>query len=343
MRVIRTRLLRACAPLALCLPALGGVPPAAAQGASHGAQAPAIPAALACLSPPVAERGVPAYPEELLQAKVGGEVMVALRFDGPDSAPSVDFLEPRRELAFEQAVHAHVRKLRTPCLASGAPALRLTQTYAFLPHDGRKVTWSAPRDADEARQNQLTACTKHPGEDGFEYPSLALRDEEEGKVIVRMTFTGPDAAPTLELLMPAPHRRLTRDALEKAAGFRMPCHAGEPASVLRVFTYQLGGGQRRAVLRDMDLMAFLGSVRNVGDVPARFDLDMLGCPFDVRVAHLQPFARNRVGELGPPRAERRPLLEWLASLELRFPDRQLANAVYAERFTLNIPCGKIDL
>jgi len=339
----RPNIARAGRVLAVAALGLAAATVAASPVAAGGVQAAAMSQALGCLSPAPAERGVPEYPEELLQGRIGRELRVELRFDAPDAAPTVTFAEPRFEHAFEAAVQAHARRLRVPCMAAGAAPVRLTQTYAFLPHDGRKVTWTAPRDADEARQQTFSACTAHPGQEDFTYPTMALRDEEEGTVAVRMTFGAPDAAPSVELLMPAPDRRLTGDALDKAAGYRMPCHAGGPVSVVKSFDYRIVGSTRLPVLKDMDLLAFLRSVRNADDVPVRFDLDRMGCPFDVRVIHLQPFARNWVGELGATRAERAPLLDWLATLELSIPDKRLANAVYGKRFTLSIPCGKIDL
>jgi hypothetical protein len=74
--------------------------------------------------------------------------------------------------------------------------------------------------------------------------------------------------------------------------------------------------------------------------PVYFDTSKMGCPFDVRVSHMQPYLPNWVGEVDSANPERRAFLEWLASLQLRVTP---PHRILGDIFTVSVPCVIVDL
>lgn len=58
--------------------------------------------------------------------------------------------------------------------------------------------------------------------------------------------------------------------------------------------------------------------------------------------YTQPLRRNEVRQIGSFNAARRPLLEWLAGIELDMPSTTL-DSVYGDTAYFSIPCIKLDL
>ena len=298
-------------------------------------------AALACMTPAAAERGAPVYPPEELKRKDGGEVRVELVFDGPQAAPRLRVLDEHHVGAsFVRAVRDHVQRLRVPCMPAGAEPVRVQQTYVFRPDDGRNVVSLPPRSIESAQRAAQRDCVTRIAPPMVPaYPPAALRRDLQGNYLVRLRFASPTDPPEAEIVAGPPHSVLRRALEEFMPGYRLPCQTGEPTSVDLLFMFRIEGGAR-TVVNDMTLRQFVGLARSVP--PARFDFNAMGCPFDLRVTHFQPYKPHDIGQLGEARAERLDFIAWLSQVQLRLDDKT-ALAVLGSEFTVSVPCGTLDL
>jgi hypothetical protein len=296
--------------------------------------------ALLCLRHADGPDAQPAYPAHLYQENRGARVQVEMRFTRPDRAPELRVLLHEGEPEFLQAVEAHVRGLRVPCLGAGAAAAVLRREYDFTA-DQRQVHWSDGRDASADERERLWGCLVHTS--GFrapEYPLAARRAEIQGRVLARLEFHDPQQPPRVTL-----HRRRNAEPLESTirdwvAGYRLPCLVGQPLRSTFTFVFVLEG--EHYGFRDVNLRQFLGSTRGIEKQTLELDTTQMGCPFELRMQYRQPDMLNLVGEPGNPVPARRPLLRWLAEseLDLRGP---LLDAIYGDSFKLAVPCLKINL
>ncbi len=107
-----------------------------------------------------------------------------------------------------------------------------------------------------------------------------------------------------------------------------------------LFIYMLDDSER-TLLRDMTLREFLGAAAEFPK-PVYFDLNQMGCPFDLRVAYMQPHEKNVVEELETANPARQAFIDWLSSLKLRVSDNQLSQ-IFGQSFNVSVPCGSVDL
>lgn len=293
--------------------------------------------ALQCLTPSEAERTALAYPPDALKRKDGGVVRAEMRFDHPERAPEVKILnEPLSDL--EHAVRAHLHRYRVPCL-QGDQHATLTQEFRFNPSDGRQVVWTTPRDrGDAARDARLRCVTRSPKP---EYPYSALRDRHQGTVVVRATFADAQSAPQVQALDDTPDDALIDAALRAAQQMRMPCHSGAPEALNVYYHFVMDGGDR-VVVRDMPLITYLASVKDIRQAQVYFDFNEMKCPFDLRIKMWQPSADNSVGEVGGAVPERAFFLDWLSRQRLVLSAKQ-QNRLIGQDFNVAVPCGVLNL
>ena len=157
--------------------------------------------------------------------------------------------------------------------------------------------------------------------------------------IVRLRFASPTDPPEAQIVAGPPHGVLRRALEDFVTSYRLPCQTGEPMSLDVLFHFRIEGGER-AFVNDMTLRQFVGLARSVP--PARFDFNAMGCPFDLRVTHFQPYKPHGIGQLGEARAERLDFIAWLSQVQLRLDDKT-ALAVLGSEFTVSVPCGTLDL
>lgn len=282
------------------------------------------------------------YPPDMLERKDGGTISVELSFTRRDRGPAIKLLEDGIVLhGLEEAVRKHVAQFRVPCLAEGDPPVVLRQEYVFIPNDGRKVVSTAPRDvADEERTRKL-ACMRHV--DGDQRPEYPMQDRSagtQGNVLLRLRFDKPDAPPAATTLA-APKSRTLRNAVTGFVnGLRLPCLGDAPIDGQLLFTFVLQDDSR-LLLKDLTLPRLLAAAQ---DLPfgAYFDLNTMGCPFDLRWTYFRPYAPNTVGELESSVPARRAFLDWLSLITLKLPETS-RNTLIGQTIGVSVPCTIIDL
>ena len=290
----------------------------------------------------------PEYPRDLYDAKVGGWVRLELEFTGPETEPRIRSLDPLRTDATRWLVDAAERfakSYRHTCMKAGDPPVRVRQDFDFAPNDGRKVAWTVPQfsaDAPAGAREVLFNCVRQ-GEPGSKpyFPRLGgAARATSARVVVQLAFKQLHEPPEVMVLVPGSRVEFTESVLRHVREYRMTC--GTPPLVgIQSFTFN-GPDEQRVGLSDAPLPKFLAGTRNALHRPVFFDLDRMGCPFEVRMRYWQPYFRNAVGEIGTPHPERRAFLDWLAGLQLDL-NEPLASRVAGDELTISVPCGKIDL
>ena len=304
-------------------------------------------AALRCLMPEAAQRGVPAYPFDAWKRGHKGRVLVELSFTTADKRPAVKVLQSEgdenSERAFIDAVREHVATYRVPCLdeGSGLPA-RLQLEFVFRPGQG-EVLGFVPVEPGAERRQALMKCLVHSsGEKSPAYPLGALRAELQGRVLARLNFSAKDQPPAAQVLSRPSARPLAQAVESFVAGYRLPCFDGEEA-VDATFTFIFRfEGERAFGLKPLDLLTFMGSVRGIQKQALQFDTTTMACPFDVAFTYRQPSMNNWVGEYDSNIPARGPLLAWLANAHFDLPPRAL-DSVFGDNTVITVPCLKINL
>jgi hypothetical protein len=289
-----------------------------------------------CLTLPEGAKLV--YPPEAYERRDGGTVRIEMVFERSDAAPRVRVLDRDTFASLRDAVTEHVRRYRMPCLAAEHGPSTIRQDYVFVPNDGRKVVATAPVE-DAALQARRQECLKLPAQ-AASYSKAAVKDEEQGVVMLELRFDRIEQEPQVNVLAAPPGRWLRREVVEWAKDVRVRCADRLPERIVFTHIFKFEGSERD-VLNDMDLRTFLTHSSKY-DPGVYFDLTRMGCPFDVRVTYYRPHHRNSIGQLDRDVPERRPFLDWLANVELRL-DRVAANRVLGSDFTLHVPCTKVDL
>ena len=322
------------AGLALCLLA-GASAPALAQEVTLQPSA-----AVRCLTPVAERRGEPEYPFADYKLGKRGRVKVQMRFNTAAGSPEVTVLESDGGDAFVDAVKAHVREFRVPCMGADEAPVTLTQIYVFRP-DERKVHWSLPLDSDDDVRRGLLACVRHEsGDKAPDYPVAARRSETQGRVLALLRFDAADRPPTVQVMARPSASVLAREVEAWVKGYRMPCHAGSPVEALRTFFFRLGDDTYG--FKPLTLLSLLGSVRGIRQQTVQFDFTTMACPFVLKFDYRRPYLPNAVGEVGTSEPARRALLDWLAGVELDLSASTL-DSVFGDTAVVTVPCMKIDL
>ena len=298
------------------------------------------PSPAACLSPPVAVRGTPDYPQDLWAVGTPGRVLVELVFTGPDLRPELKIVQSEGGPEFVDSVRRHVRDLRLPCLESADIPARVRINFDFKPVE-RKAVASPAVDPDRAEQDRQLACVVNGAGSAPAYPVEARRKGVQGRVLVEMRFVDADGPPEITLLARPASRDFLPSVTTWAEQFRMPCHAGSPVRTRWTLVYRLEGDPRYG-FKQIGLVEFLGSLRGLETMRVDFDFNAMGCPFEVRLQYLQPQRRNVVVQINEPLPQRQPFVDWLAGAELKISDRN-QDAVFGDRVVLAVPCGKFNL
>lgn len=323
---------------------MGAVSAAQAQEASNIEVVPEP--ELLCMTPDARERSDVPYPEELLRMRESGDIRVALTFNAADAPPKVKLLvEPAENApteAFVKAVEKHAAKFRVPCLKSGGKPFVTTFRFLFTPDLGRFPVQRA------ALFGPSESCLVR-GQTKVSYPSGAQKRGLQGVVYAEFKFTAPDQPPEeIRILNEDSVRPFVQTVRNALSEFRMPClEPGEVNTRKLVYLFRLEGGSR-ARLNDMDLVSFLGMVKNLDKQTYKVDFAEVGCPFDVTFEFNQPYMSNKVvvhkrspGKFLDERAVF-AFMDWVGKLELNIPDSQRAQILGRESI-IHVPCIKLDI
>ena len=328
----------ATAALLLVLPAAAALAQAQPTPTPLSVRSELGPSAVAqCLQPLGA---VPEFPFDALKQRETGSVKVQFTFTAPDQAPKVEVLERDGDPSFLAAVQQHATRLRTPCLLPGTRA-QLVQTFDFVP-DSRVVYRSRPRDVADDLRRDLTKCIVNTsGEPSPQYPPLALRDGEHGRIIAKLRFTGPGSAPVAEVYGLRGTEWLERGVSQWVDALRMPCLTGEAVTVMHVYAFRFEGDPMYG-FKNLELLQLLRLVVGIRERRFSIDTTTMGCPFDLKFRYHRPFLPNSVAEVGDLNPARGPLIDWLETAALDLPHASL-RAVFGDETNLTVPCLKIDL
>lgn len=330
----------------LCLLALlmmGAVSAARAQEASNIEVVPEP--ELLCMTPGARERSDVPYPADELRMRETGDVRVVLTFHEPDAPPKVklkvgvDENAPSR--AFITAVQDHVAKFRVPCLKPGGQPFVTTFRFAFFPAGAASPL--NRKAAETVAESCLVQDTAMPL-----YPPQAAKRQLQGVVYSAVRFTAPDLPPEVTLLNHEQIRPFASTVKEYLAGWRMPCLApGEIKNIRTISQFQLEGAPR-ARLNDMDLVGFLGMVKDIDKQSYKVDFAQIGCPFDLTFTLHQPYLGNRVvvhKRMGEEFLDLRSLIgftSWLSTLELNLSNLERAQ-IQGKESIIHVPCIKLDI
>lgn len=285
------------------------------------------------------------YPEYERTTGRGGTVRVRLEFFSPVKGPLSSVLSAPSQ-ALGDAVRWYVDDYRMPCLKKGKPPVVAIQEFSFDPRDGQRVTFAGLQRSAEAGEKWDKAC-KAVGVEHTQltsYPTRAIRDNASGTVLASARFDGPGIAPEVTILNPGGHRTLEQAVVGAMAQIRIECTEPVdywPRTFQQTYVFLIEG-KARPVLKDLDLKQFVGAIDQLESHKARFDLGSMGCPFEVHFELYQPYAANRVGEVGRTDPNRQALLAWLESVSLRLP-RNVVDQMLGGSMRIAVPCGLLDL
>lgn len=321
---------------------LAGLIWAAGAAAQVDPSAPQAVSAAECLQPPAATRGQPVYPPLALERKLRATVDVDLVFEAPDAPPKVVLLSQHEPLrGFVRSVEAHVAAYRLPCMTAGGDPVRLRQIFEFTTLAERAIV-QASRLRETPDTPRKAACLMRIGPDTRpEYPASSEIRRKQGKLYVEATFTRPDKPPEVRVLATNGDQHMLKSVNRFMSGYRMPCLEAGSQRSSRFLYHFIIPSDKRTLLADPSLTTWLGASKSLR-TPAYFDLNAMGCPFDVALQYWRPHQANDVAEIGPPRPERTLFLDWLAETTLNLDD-DANTALLGENTTITVPCGRIAL
>jgi len=194
-------------------------------------------------------------------------------------------------------------------------------------------------EASRIPTSRINALVKTMGGESFQM--------DPSTVIARLTFTAPDAPPSIETLYAGGDARYAQAILAEAALLRTPCvTAGAPVQSLESHRVSVRQGRAFApeprLKTDLQLGDVVRLVRDLKSQNVKFDLREMHCPFAVRFSPFQPYMANSVHEVGDADPSRAPFLEWLRNVSLNIPKDMMVTAIGRES-VVAVPCAVLDL
>ncbi|MEP7295672.1 MAG: hypothetical protein ABI702_05740 [Burkholderiales bacterium] len=296
---------------------------------------------LSCLESSGPSGAMPSYPAGMSSNVV---VRVRMRFTSASAPPVVDVRFNNGAEAFADAVRKHVAGYRLPCLAAGLD-IDSVQEFQFMSRVPEPaVLKSAARNPDGSRALPESCMAGVLGVQDPEFPSSLVTPVKAGNVLVRLTFAAPDLPPAADVLYDSEQPRLRAAVLDSVRRYRMPClvPGDSPLVVSRAFMFKYDSAQTPQFKSTLTLQQLIRAVKGFEQQKVRFDFGTMGCPFQVSVAPYQPYANNRVQEVGDRKPDRREFLEWLRNVTFDFPPAVMRTAM-GEPTTVSVPCAVLDL
>lgn len=303
-----------------------------------GIQFPSEKANLDCMLPVAAELGEPVYPPAAFVNKKNAKVRVVLTFTSADKPPRADITTDEDSSEFKDAVRDYVKRYRLPCFKPNQVPVRTTQQFDFQSEDGRPVVYS---DAKlDGRQNFKDCVTDMQSPN---YPRFSADRGIGGNVVLKMVFVQKDAPPVITVIYDGNHDWLAAAAVAAVAQYRFVCDipTDKPLEAKQDFHFRVEGGPLYR-LRDMGLREFLSMVDRADFGRINFDFKTMGCPFDLKITLLRPYAENSVGQYESYNADRKEFVEWLGQLSFLFPKKSKPYLV-GESIKVSVPCMVLNI
>lgn len=315
----------------------------AANAGDFEIESPAAP--LSCLTSVRPEIKAPVYPVGVVDG-TNAVVRVKLNFTSSDQAPAADVSFNNAGPAFAAAVRDHVTNYRLPCLRLGSSFSGVQEFQFVVKKSVSRILQSVPRDADgEPRlPPECLAAVANAAPPDFPLASLIYGPATIGTVLVHLKFTAPDAAPEMRVLYNGGDHRLERAVQDSVLAYRLGClkPGDEPVLVTQKFSFKFEGEDAAYLKKELTLVQLLGLVKDLKTQTVRFDFTTMGCPFQLSVQPYQPWAPNRVRQVGDANAGRREFTEWLRNVTFVIPPRAMKTAI-GEPTTVSVPCALLDL
>lgn len=296
---------------------------------------PRIAERLACLTRPAK----PSFPTRNRYDDRVAALRVKLRFEPGRAKPQLEVLHAVADAELQELAFAYLEGFRLPCLGAGDPVVEAIQDMRLdAQTDPSPVAWAS--DPSERFDCVVTPPTRPDFNPSFLFDSIE-------HVIVVARFEGDgNAPPEVALKFTSGYGRAEESALNHVRSYRMPCRkAGDPPVQFEQPFVFVPQGYRRTLLKrtEFSLRELLGFVRDLTEHAAYFDLNSMGCPFQVRLNLLQPRLLNRVTEAPPRNPNRAAFLHWLSTLRLNWPNERQERDLFGVPLTVQIPCGTVDL
>lgn len=237
-------------------------------------------------------------------------------------------------------------KRRTLARLLRGAALALCGTTAMADQDSASAGGKQhlTHATEQARQMYAIGCL---GET-FQAPVLETKDLRDSvtNTLLTMRFSSADTPPDIHVTYNSASEALLKQFVDHALTYRAACLTphDEPVIFEQHFHYTADGA-RSKLTSPLPLKVLLDSAKKTAKQAAMFDLDSMGCPFDVKWALLQPVKRNEVSQWGPPSTHdprREPFLKWLAALELDLPPDRFER-LFSSSTRVQVPCGSVSL
>ncbi|MBI3347256.1 MAG: hypothetical protein HY020_08605 [Burkholderiales bacterium] len=199
----------------------------------------------------------------------------------------------------------------------------------------------------QSSDTALDTCLKAPPRDtmgirGELAPERGL-DLGVGNTVLEVAFTAPDREPQIRVLYNSVSRNTRNAVVDYARQYRLPCLAkGQEFKHRQVFNFTWTERVPAAFPRHTSLQPLLAGMKNLQARPVAFDLDAMGCPFQLTWRLGQPAFSNEVTEQGSRNTARAPLIAWLSELvmDVTRPDFEY---LLNNPMTVDVPCGTIKL
>lgn len=298
---------------------------------------------LACLKRPDDK---PVFPPRPKPDGSSRWVRLLLRFSSPSEAPALEILANTLQEDQLKVVRRYVEGYRLPCLQASDGSVQAVQEFNFNNSE------LAPLPMPPDRPHNPSACIIQPTYGVSLSGGGDPREIEH--VVLTMAFTakGPSGpgTPDIKVLYTDASPETVRDVTEWAAQSRMPCLTVEsegtrgPVVLRQSFSIRPYGHRGYTFTNArLSLAQFLGMADDLDTLKADFDLDSMGCPFNVNYTIYGPRLPNEVEAGQPVNPNRLAFLQWMAARELRFKSAKMANDLFGETVQIEVPCGKLRL
>lgn len=256
-------------------------------------------------------------------------------FKPGQAEPAVELLWSQLDTAGTAQMVQYLRSYRMPCLAAGEVPSAIVQEFWLRP--GQRLPeagalWPSAADAGEG------SCYQAPKSD------LDVRSQVSDRVNVLVYFRYPaeGGETQVETVNLSRASKVARAVGEHVRQYR-PCASRAVYSgwhrQMFSFTSDDKPGAR---FTPSGLMKFLGLVRGVETLRARFDTSTMACPFKARWTHYQPVRGNTAESVGEHNVNREALLGWLGSLRLELPPAT-EMSLFGESMEIEIPCLVLEI